>query len=148
MKPAFVFDGRNALDHEALRALGFVVYALGKPLDPFVTQRFGEEEHEALHQHLSALQLEQEQQHRRSHVHDGRMEGREGEQEGRAAGQGGEEGKGEVEGRREQLASMSHLVLKAQTEVHGTEVAAERVAEEREVAARAERVAEAGLQAG
>ncbi len=36
-----------------------------------------------------------------------------------------------MEGRREQLASMSHLVLRAQTEVHGTEVAAERVAEER-----------------
>ncbi len=142
MKPAFVFDGRNALDHEALRSLGFVVYGLGKPLDPFVTQRFGEEEHEALHQHLSALQLEQEQQHRRSHVHDGRLEGREGEQEGRAGRQEGEVG------RREQLASMSHLVLRAQTEVHGTEVAAERVAEEREVAARAERVAKAGMRAG
>ena len=30
-KPAFVFDGRNILDHAALRALGFEVYAVGKP---------------------------------------------------------------------------------------------------------------------
>jgi UDPglucose 6-dehydrogenase len=30
-KPAFVFDGRNVLDHAALRALGFHVYAVGKP---------------------------------------------------------------------------------------------------------------------
>ena len=29
-KPAFVFDGRNILDHGALRALGFNVYPLGK----------------------------------------------------------------------------------------------------------------------
>lgn len=33
-KPCFVFDGRNILDHEALRKIGFVVYAIGKPLDP------------------------------------------------------------------------------------------------------------------
>jgi UDPglucose 6-dehydrogenase len=37
MKPAFVFDGRNLLDHAALRAIGFVVYCVGKPLDPFLT---------------------------------------------------------------------------------------------------------------
>ncbi|GIM16377.1 hypothetical protein Vretimale_19041 [Volvox reticuliferus] len=47
MKPAFVFDGRDALDHSGLREIGFVVYALGKPLDPFLMQRqgwdFGEE---------------------------------------------------------------------------------------------------------
>lgn len=30
-KPAFVFDGRNILDHEALRAIGFQVYSIGKP---------------------------------------------------------------------------------------------------------------------
>lgn len=30
-KPAFVFDGRNILDHDALRAIGFDVYAIGKP---------------------------------------------------------------------------------------------------------------------
>lgn len=30
-KPAFVFDGRNILDHDALRAVGFEVYAIGKP---------------------------------------------------------------------------------------------------------------------
>jgi UDP-glucose/GDP-mannose dehydrogenase family, UDP binding domain len=36
-QPAFIFDGRNVLDHAALRALGFVVYALGKPLDPFLS---------------------------------------------------------------------------------------------------------------
>jgi hypothetical protein len=28
--------GRNILDHAALRQQGFVVYALGKPLDPFL----------------------------------------------------------------------------------------------------------------
>jgi UDPglucose 6-dehydrogenase len=28
--------GRNILDHAALRELGFIVYALGKPLDPFL----------------------------------------------------------------------------------------------------------------
>eukprot|EP00871_Galdieria_phlegrea_P002500 jgi/Galph1/3250/GphlegSOOS_G1908.1 len=32
-KPAFIFDGRNILPHEILRNLGFVVYAIGKPLD-------------------------------------------------------------------------------------------------------------------
>ena len=31
-KPAFVFDGRNVLNHEALRGLGFEVYAVGKPI--------------------------------------------------------------------------------------------------------------------
>eukprot|EP00803_Ostreobium_quekettii_P002859 evm.model.scf_168.11 EVM.evm.TU.scf_168.11 scf_168:102738-107798(+) len=36
VKPAFVFDGRNVLDHDALRDIGFVVYGLGKPLDPFI----------------------------------------------------------------------------------------------------------------
>lgn len=35
-RPAFVFDGRNILDHDNLRELGFIVYALGKPLDPFI----------------------------------------------------------------------------------------------------------------
>lgn len=32
-KPAFIFDGRNILDHEALRKIGFEVHAVGKP-DP------------------------------------------------------------------------------------------------------------------
>lgn len=32
-KPAFVFDGRNVLDHALLRAIGFHVYGIGKPLD-------------------------------------------------------------------------------------------------------------------
>jgi hypothetical protein len=36
MKPAFVFDGRNILDHAKLRDIGYIVYALGKPLDPFL----------------------------------------------------------------------------------------------------------------
>lgn len=36
VKPAFIFDGRNILDHERMRAMGFIVYALGKPLDPFI----------------------------------------------------------------------------------------------------------------
>lgn len=30
-KPAFIFDGRNILDHQALHQLGFNVYPLGKP---------------------------------------------------------------------------------------------------------------------
>ena len=29
-KPAFVFDGRNILDHEELRKIGFEVWAVGK----------------------------------------------------------------------------------------------------------------------
>ena len=29
-KPAFIFDGRNVLDHDALRSIGFEVYAIGK----------------------------------------------------------------------------------------------------------------------
>jgi len=33
-KPAFVFDGRNILDHDALKKIGFEVYAIGKPFDP------------------------------------------------------------------------------------------------------------------
>jgi UDPglucose 6-dehydrogenase len=32
-KPAFVFDGRNLLDHAKLREIGFEVHAIGKP-DP------------------------------------------------------------------------------------------------------------------
>lgn len=36
VKPAFVFDGRNILDHQYLRDLGYIVYAIGKPLDPFM----------------------------------------------------------------------------------------------------------------
>ena len=31
-KPAFLFDGRNILDHSALREIGFEVYAIGKPV--------------------------------------------------------------------------------------------------------------------
>jgi len=31
-KPAFIFDGRNILDHAALRELGFHAYAIGKPV--------------------------------------------------------------------------------------------------------------------
>jgi UDPglucose 6-dehydrogenase len=30
-KPAFVFDGRNILDHEKLFELGFNVFSIGKP---------------------------------------------------------------------------------------------------------------------
>ena len=30
-KPAFIFDGRNILDHKKLHAIGFNVYAIGKP---------------------------------------------------------------------------------------------------------------------
>lgn len=28
---AFIFDGRNILEHERLRSIGFEVYAIGKP---------------------------------------------------------------------------------------------------------------------
>jgi UDPglucose 6-dehydrogenase len=31
VKPAFIFDGRNILDHQALYSIGFNVYAIGKP---------------------------------------------------------------------------------------------------------------------
>ncbi|HUX75318.1 MAG TPA: UDP-glucose 6-dehydrogenase [Anaerolineae bacterium] len=31
VKPAFIFDGRNILDHQMLYAMGFNVYAIGKP---------------------------------------------------------------------------------------------------------------------
>lgn len=31
LKPAFVFDGRNILNHDELREIGFEVYAIGKP---------------------------------------------------------------------------------------------------------------------
>jgi UDPglucose 6-dehydrogenase len=30
MHPAFIFDGRNILDHDALAEMGFNVYAIGK----------------------------------------------------------------------------------------------------------------------
>lgn len=39
-KPAFIFDGRNLLDHAKLREIGFIVYALGKPLDPFMQRQY------------------------------------------------------------------------------------------------------------
>eukprot|EP00850_Spirogloea_muscicola_P021889 SM000266S09834 [mRNA] locus=s266:79051:82841:- [translate_table: standard] len=35
-KPAFVFDGRNILNVSKLREIGFIVYSIGKPLDPWV----------------------------------------------------------------------------------------------------------------
>lgn len=35
-KPAYVFDGRNIVDPEKLRQIGFIVYSLGKPLDPWL----------------------------------------------------------------------------------------------------------------
>jgi UDPglucose 6-dehydrogenase len=40
-KPAFVFDGRNILDHDHLKEIGFIVYALGKPIDPFLKSAEG-----------------------------------------------------------------------------------------------------------
>lgn len=33
LKPAFLFDGRNYLDHETLRKIGFDVYSVGKSLE-------------------------------------------------------------------------------------------------------------------
>ncbi|KAK8953028.1 UDP-glucose 6-dehydrogenase 4 [Platanthera guangdongensis] len=35
-KPAFLFDGRNVVDVEKLREIGFVVYSIGKPLDTWL----------------------------------------------------------------------------------------------------------------
>ncbi|KAF8695572.1 hypothetical protein HU200_037421 [Digitaria exilis] len=35
-RPAFVFDGRNVVDVGKLREIGFVVYSVGKPLDPWL----------------------------------------------------------------------------------------------------------------
>ena len=35
-KPAFVFDGRNVVNTEKLREIGFIVYSIGKPLDPWL----------------------------------------------------------------------------------------------------------------
>eukprot|EP01023_Acetabularia_acetabulum_P053379 TRINITY_DN5971_c0_g1_i5.p2 TRINITY_DN5971_c0_g1~~TRINITY_DN5971_c0_g1_i5.p2 ORF type:complete len:481 (-),score=113.97 TRINITY_DN5971_c0_g1_i5:981-2423(-) len=40
VKPAFIFDGRNVLDHDELRRIGFIVYAIGKPLDPFLVKNY------------------------------------------------------------------------------------------------------------
>jgi UDPglucose 6-dehydrogenase len=40
-KPAFVFDGRLILDHQKLKDIGFIVYALGKPLDAFLSSAEG-----------------------------------------------------------------------------------------------------------
>lgn len=34
-KPAFIFDGRNLVDHEKLKAIGFEVYCIGKPTTKF-----------------------------------------------------------------------------------------------------------------
>lgn len=34
-KPAYIFDGRNILDVAKLREIGFIVYSIGKPLDPW-----------------------------------------------------------------------------------------------------------------
>jgi UDPglucose 6-dehydrogenase len=40
-KPAFAFDGRNVLPHEAMRAIGFEVHAIGKPApEPGVRIRY------------------------------------------------------------------------------------------------------------
>lgn len=35
-KPAYVFDGRNVVDVAKLRQIGFIVYSIGKPLDPWL----------------------------------------------------------------------------------------------------------------
>jgi UDPglucose 6-dehydrogenase len=35
-KPAFVFDGRNVLDVDKLREIGFIAYSIGKPLNQWV----------------------------------------------------------------------------------------------------------------
>ncbi|KAL8196447.1 hypothetical protein R6Q57_024742 [Mikania cordata] len=35
-KPAYMFDGRNVVDVAKLRQIGFIVYSIGKPLDPWL----------------------------------------------------------------------------------------------------------------
>ncbi|KAL1557145.1 UDP-glucose 6-dehydrogenase 1 [Salvia divinorum] len=35
-KPAYVFDGRNVVDANKLREIGFIVYSIGKPLDAWL----------------------------------------------------------------------------------------------------------------
>ncbi|CAH8267165.1 unnamed protein product [Arabidopsis lyrata] len=35
-KPAFVFDGRNIMNLQKLREIGFIVYSIGKPLDDWL----------------------------------------------------------------------------------------------------------------
>ncbi|KAK4794182.1 hypothetical protein SAY86_012176 [Trapa natans] len=35
-KPAFIFDGRNIINVEKLREIGFIVYSIGKPLDAWL----------------------------------------------------------------------------------------------------------------
>ncbi|CAI9096484.1 OLC1v1032645C1 [Oldenlandia corymbosa var. corymbosa] len=35
-KPAFIFDGRNVVDPNKLRDIGFIVYSIGKPLDQWL----------------------------------------------------------------------------------------------------------------
>ncbi|XP_042521102.1 UDP-glucose 6-dehydrogenase 5-like [Macadamia integrifolia] len=35
-KPAFIFDGRNVVNVEELRKIGFIVYSVGKPLDAWL----------------------------------------------------------------------------------------------------------------
>ena len=41
VKPAFIFDGRNLLDHKKLYEMGFNVYPIGKPpLTRLVTYQF------------------------------------------------------------------------------------------------------------
>jgi len=35
-KPAFIFDGRNVVDVKKAREIGFIVYSIGKPLDPWL----------------------------------------------------------------------------------------------------------------
>merc|ERR1711990_1443621 len=37
-KPAFIFDGRNILDHESLQGLGYEVWAVGKSLEKLDAQ--------------------------------------------------------------------------------------------------------------
>lgn len=42
VKPAFVFDGRNVLDHHALRRLGFEVHGVGKGAELKVVSTIGQ----------------------------------------------------------------------------------------------------------
>lgn len=42
VKPAFLFDGRNVVDLVKAKEIGFIVYGVGKPLDPFLKEHSDE----------------------------------------------------------------------------------------------------------
>lgn len=35
-KPTFIFDAKNVVDMKKAMEIGFIVYSIGKPLDPWI----------------------------------------------------------------------------------------------------------------